>query len=272
MTQMTASLSGSYVKTNGLNMYYEEYGSGEPLVLLHGGTMTGKSFAPHISAFSERFRVITPDFRGHGQTDNPSGEFSYRLLADDMAAFMDALGLKRPSICGWSDGGQAALELGMHYPDLMRCMVVGASWFKFSDTMLNTVRSMGIEGPGVVNLEKIKQSLPQLAEFWSTLHSPTHSSDYWETLLTQISTMWMTPLAYTSDDFQKITAPTLILVGDRDEFVDVEEATEMYRFIQGAELAILPHSDHSLPESRAELFITTVLDFLLRHGIQTTEK
>jgi pimeloyl-ACP methyl ester carboxylesterase len=267
MTQLTSSSSGSYVKANGLNMYYEESGSGEPLVLIHGGTMTSKRFEPHIPAFTEHFRVITPDLRGHGQTDNPSGEFSYRLLADDMAAFINALGLKRPLICGWSDGGQAALELGMHYPDLIKCMVVGAAWFKFSEIYLNTIRTMGIESPGVVNIEKIKQAMPQMVEFWRSLHSPTHSSDYWETLLTQISRMWFTPLGYTVDDFQKIKNPMLILVGDRDQFVPVEEAVEMYRFIQGAELAILPNSDHSLPQTRAELFITTVLDFLLRHSI-----
>jgi pimeloyl-ACP methyl ester carboxylesterase len=265
MTQMTSSPNGSYVKVNGLNMYYEEYGSGEPLVLIHGGTMTSKRFEPHIPVFSEHFRVITPDLRGHGQTDNPGGEFSYRLLADDMAAFINALGLNRPLICGWSDGGQAALELGMHYPDLMECMVVGAAWFKFSETYLNTVRSMGLEAPGVVNIEKIKQAMPHMIEFWRSLHSPTHGSDYWETLLTQISTMWMTPLGYTAEDFQKINIPTLILVGDRDQFVPVEEAAEMYRFIRDAELVIVPNSDHSLPTSRAELFTTIVLDFLLRH-------
>src|SRR4026209_1320768 len=117
MTQAAPSLKGSYVKANGLNMYYEEYGSGEPLVLLHGGMRTGKNFEHLIPAFSKHFRVIAPDSRGHGRTDNPSGEFSYRLMADDMAAFIDALKLNQPSICGWSDGGQIALELGMHYPD-----------------------------------------------------------------------------------------------------------------------------------------------------------
>jgi len=269
MTQTTSSPGGSYVKANGLNMYYEEYGLGEPLVLIHGGTNSNKRFEPHIPTFSKHFRVIAPDFRGHGQTDNPSGEFSYRLLADDMAAFINGLGLEKPLICGWSDGGQIALELGMHYPDLMKCMVVGAAWFRFSETYLSALRAMGFESPGVVNIERIKQSWPQMVEFLRSLHSPPHDPDYWETLVTQISTMWMTPLGYTAEDFRKIKIPTLILIGDRDETAPVEEAVEMYRFIPGAELAIVPNSDHSLPLTRAELFTTLVLNFLVRHKAQT---
>jgi pimeloyl-ACP methyl ester carboxylesterase len=272
MTQATSSQNGHYVKANGLNMYYEEYGSGEPLVLLHGGMATSNNFAHLIPAFSKQFRVITPDSRGHGKTDNPNGEFSYRFMADDVAAFVNALKLSQPSICGWSDGGQIALELGMHYPDLMKCMVVGAAWYQFSQTYESLLKAIGFESPGAVNIERIKQSLPHLAEMWRSWHSPIHGSDHWETLATQISTMWWTPLGYTADDFQQIKAPTLILVGDRDPMVPVEEAVEMYRFIEGAELAIVPNSDHSLPQTRAQLFITTVLDFLVRHKAQTEKE
>ena len=265
MTQAIPSQNGGYAKANGLNIYYEEYGSGEPLVLLHGGMGIGSNFEPQIPLFSKQFRVITPDSRGHGKTDNPRGKFSYRLMADDVAAFINTVELHRPSICGWSDGGQIALELGMHYPDLIKCMVVGAAWYQFSQTYQSLLRAIGFESPGVVNIERIKQSLPQLAEMWRSWHSSTHRPEYWETLVTQISTMWWTPLNYTADDFQKIRTPTLILVGDRDQMVPVEEAGEMYRLIQGAELAILPNSDHSLPRMRSELFTTLVLDFLVRY-------
>jgi pimeloyl-ACP methyl ester carboxylesterase len=266
MSQSISSTGGHYVKANGLNMYYEEYGSGEYLILLHGGMAVGNNFEHLIPVFSKQFRVIIPDSRGHGKTDNPSGKFSYRLMADDTAAFINALGLHRPSICGWSDGGQIALELGMHYPELVRCMVVGAAWYQFSQPYQSLLKAMGFESPGIVNIESIKQSMPQMAEMFRAWHSPIHGPDHWETLATQISTMWWTPLGYTADDFQKIKAPTLILVGDRDQMVPIEEAAQMFRFIQGAELAILPSSDHSLPRMRAELFSTIVLDFITRHN------
>src|SRR5687768_4334245 len=142
---MTSPQNGHYVKANGLSMYYEEYGSGEPLIFLHGGMGIGSNFEHLIPAFSEQFTVITPDSRGHGKTDNPGGEFSYRLMADDVAAFVNALGLNQPSVCGWSDGGQIALELGIRYPDLTKCMVVGAAWFRFSETYQNALRTMAVE-------------------------------------------------------------------------------------------------------------------------------
>src|SRR5919106_4624170 len=148
MTQASPALSGHYVKANGLDMYYEEYGSGEPLVLLHGGMGTNKNFEHLITAFSKQFRVIVPDLRGQGKTDNPSGEFSYRLMADDVAAFAVALKLNQPSICGWSDGGQISLELGMHYPDLMRCMVLSATWYQFSQQYQTALKAIGFESPG----------------------------------------------------------------------------------------------------------------------------
>jgi pimeloyl-ACP methyl ester carboxylesterase len=230
----------------------------------------GSIFEPQIAVFSKRFRVIAPDSRGHGKTDNPSGELSYRLMADDMAAFMDALGFEQASVCGWSDGGQIALELGMHYPGRVSCMVVGAAWYRFSQNYQDLLGIMGFESPGSVNIERIKQSMPQWVGLWRSWHSSTQGPDYWEILATQISTMWWTPLNYTADDFQKIKCPTLILVGDKDQMVPVEEAVEMYRLIPEAELAVAPDSDHSFPRSRAELFSTIVFDFLVRHRIQAT--
>ena len=113
---------GTYVEANGLRVYYEVYGEGEPLLLIHGGTATSQSWASHLPAFAEHFRVFAPDSRGHGRTDNPTGGLGYRAMADDVAASIDALGLHRPLVLGYSDGGQVALELGMRYPGLTRAL------------------------------------------------------------------------------------------------------------------------------------------------------
>lgn len=257
-----------YVRANGLNIYYEEYGSGEPLVLLHGGTMTSKMWSQHIPAFAERFRVIAPEIRRHGNTDNPTGEFSYRFLADDAAGFIRALELRRPIICGYSDGGQIVLELGMHYPDLAGALVIGAAWFRFTDSYRDWLTAFGFEVPGRVDLEHIEREMPRMVETWRAWHAP-RGADYWKTLLPQISTMWMTPLDYTEADFRKIRVPTLILVGDRDGMVTLEEAVDMYRYIQGAELAIVPDSDHMFLWSKPEVFTNTVMDFCLRQSATT---
>ena len=123
---------GHYVSANGLRIYYEDHGQGEPLILVHGGTVSSQLWQAQIPTFAQHFRVLAPDSRGHGRTVNPSDTLSYRVLADDLAAFVHALGLPKPLVYGYSDGGQIALELGMRYPDLARVLVVGAAWFKFT--------------------------------------------------------------------------------------------------------------------------------------------
>ena len=124
--------AGTYVEANGLRVYYEVCGEGEPLLLIHGGTATSQSWVSHLPTFAQHFRVFAPDSRGHGRTDNPTGDLGYRLMAEDVAASIDALGLHRPLVLGYSDGGQVALELGMRYPGLAGALVLGGTQFSSS--------------------------------------------------------------------------------------------------------------------------------------------
>jgi pimeloyl-ACP methyl ester carboxylesterase len=137
-TQTNANPKGQFVAANGLEMYYEEAGSGAPLILLHGGTAIGSSWQPHLTALVKHFRVIMPDSRGHGRTNNPDGQLSYRMMADDFAAFAQALGLTKPFIFGYSDGGQTGLEIGMRYPDLAGALIIGGATYQFSQSQCKT--------------------------------------------------------------------------------------------------------------------------------------
>lgn len=265
-TDITSPQPGRYVEANSLDIYYEEYGAGETLLLIHGGTATSQMWQPHIPSFAQHFRVIAPDSRGHGRTANPIGELSYRLMADDVAAFVQAVGLSQPLICGYSDGGQIALEIGMHYPQLAKALVVGGAFYKLSELYCNSLKEIGLEGPGLVNLEQTQRQWPDFVEHWRIQHSPLGGPDYWQKLLQQISTMWWTPLDYTAKDFQKIIVPTLILMGDRDGLIPIEEAVEMYQLILKAELAIIPNATHFTALGNVELFTKMVLDFLMRHS------
>jgi pimeloyl-ACP methyl ester carboxylesterase len=84
--------AATYIEVNGLRIYYDVHGEGEPLLLVHGGTATSLSWASHLPAFTEHFRVFTPDSRGHGRTDNPTGELGYRVMADDVAVLVTSSG------------------------------------------------------------------------------------------------------------------------------------------------------------------------------------
>jgi pimeloyl-ACP methyl ester carboxylesterase len=100
---------GTYIQVNGLCMYYEAHGAGLPVILLHGGLETCQMWAQVVSALSRDYRVITPDSRGHGRTDNPAERISYPLMAEDFVQFIQALGLNKPFVAGYSDGGHTAL-------------------------------------------------------------------------------------------------------------------------------------------------------------------
>lgn len=256
---------GHFATVNGIEIFYIDHGEGDPLVMLHGGTATALgNWSPYISTLSQEFRVIAPDCRGHGRTRNPIGEWSFDLMAEDTAALITDLGLKKPSICGWSSGGLIALELAMRYPDLASAYIVGGVMKDFSDSYLQSLREWGFESPGEVNIDQMQRVAPEYVEMIQEFHSP-QGSEYWKELIRGISTMWLTPLNYTEEDFRKISATMLILIGDRDQYIPVEDAVAMYRLIPDAELAVVPNADHSLTRTKIDMFAEIVMEFLTRN-------
>ena len=264
------SAQGRYVRANGLDVYYEEHGQGVPLLLIHGGVLTTGSWQPYIEAFAAHFRVITPDSRGHGRTANPTGSMSFALLADDVAALAQALGLDKPLIFGYSDGGQVALEIGMRYPDLPRALVIGGAHLELTDGSRNWVRTiLGDPQSPDVDFERFERENP---DFAAELRRD-HGDEGWKALLKNIKPMWNATLDYTPDDFARIVAPTLVLLGDRDEFVPVEDAVEIYRLLPTAEIAVIPAADHTnliFSRARVALAQPLIVDFLLRHSNSST--
>ena len=257
--------TGTYVEANGLRVYYEVHGEGEPLLLIHGGTATSRSWASHLPAFAKHFQVFAPDSRGHGMTDNPTGEFGYRAMADDVAALIGALGLRRPLVLGYSDGGQIALELGMRYPGLARALVLGGTQFRFSEAYLEAARALlGITEGEEPDPERLEREQPDFVAYLREAHAHVYGPEYWKTYVKQMAALWLTPLRYTSEDLAAVTDPVLILVGDRDGTC-TEEAPELLRLLSNAELAVAPGTDHGFIETKAGLFDALALDFLVRH-------
>ena len=259
------SSAGRYIEANGLRIYYEVHGDGEPLLLLHGGTATSQSWASHLPAFAGHFQVFAPDSRGHGRTDNPAGELDYRAMADDVAALIGALGLQRPLVLGYSDGGPISLELGMRNPGLAGPLVLGGTQYRFSEAYLEAVRVLlSMAGGDEVDAGRLEREQPGWVAYMREAHGHVYGPEYWKTFVRQIAKLWMTPLRYTSEDLAEISDPVLFLVGDRDG-VCTEESAELFRLLPDAELAVAPGSDHSFIEAKAGLFDALALDFLMRH-------
>jgi pimeloyl-ACP methyl ester carboxylesterase len=122
-----ATGTGQYAQVNGINLYYETHGAGRPLILLHGGLGSGEMFGPILPALTERHQVIAVDLQGHGRTADIDRPIDIRLMADDIAALIDHLGLDKPDLVGYSLGGGVALQTAVKYPAKVRRLVAAAA-------------------------------------------------------------------------------------------------------------------------------------------------
>ena len=115
---------GQYAEVNGINLYYESHGSGRPLILLHGGLGSGEMFGPVLPLLAERHQVVVADLQGHGRTADIDRPLDVRLMAGDIAALIDHLGLAQPDVVGYSLGGGVALQTAARYPAKVRRLVL----------------------------------------------------------------------------------------------------------------------------------------------------
>jgi pimeloyl-ACP methyl ester carboxylesterase len=122
-----ATGTGQYAQVNGINLYYETHGAGRPLILLHGGLGSGEMFGPILPTLAERHQVIAVDLQGHGRTADIDRPVDIRLMADDIAALIDHLGLDKPDLVGYSLGGGVALQTAVKYPAKVRRLVAASA-------------------------------------------------------------------------------------------------------------------------------------------------
>jgi pimeloyl-ACP methyl ester carboxylesterase len=262
MQTLETPATGHYVQANGLRIYYEDDGAGEALVLLHGGTDTSHAWRAVVPLLSARYRVLRPDSRGHGRTDNPAGRLSYALMAQDVAALISALGLGRPLVCGWSDGGQTALELAIEHPSAARAVVATGVMATLTEAYLAYARAaLCADAAGHVDLERYASERATAVARLRALHSHVYGEEYWRDYLQQIATLWLSPTGLTPERLARVGQPVLIAQGDRDEFIPLEEPLALYRHIPGAELDVSPRADHSFPARQPEVFAALLRGF-----------
>ncbi len=253
------------VELNGAAIHYEEDGVGPPLVLLHGGLGSSAYWAPVVGALAPGFRVIMPDSRGHGRSTNPAGELSYAQLADDVAALIAALELRRPVVGGWSDGGQVALELGVRHPGIAGALIAGAAYPDFDHGVREASRSLlSANEAGVPDLEALDVLFGAYAEEMKSLHRG--GEEGWHELVRQTAPMWLDYEGLRPDQLEAVDEPVLVLAADRDELIQVELGVSLFRSLPNAELAVCPALGHEgITPDRAEIFAAIVRDFARRH-------
>ncbi|HEX6499731.1 MAG TPA: alpha/beta fold hydrolase [Micromonosporaceae bacterium] len=247
---------GGYADVNGLHMYYETYGSGTPLVLLHGGMLSiDLNFAELIPSLATRHQVIAVEMQGHGRTADIPREITPAALAQDIVALLDHLGIDRAHVLGHSMGAAVALEMAVSYPDRVRSVVpISAS-----------VRPDGMH-EDFTDPERMATStrMPTPADFAAmreTYQRLSPHPEHFDEFLGALSASNADTRGWSDDQLAGIAAPTLLVIGDHD-FVTVDHAALMQRLIPGARLAVLPGTTHMRATHRVDLLVPMLAEFL----------
>ena len=247
-TQTEPAVVKDYVDAGGLRTYYEAQGTGEPLVMLHGGFASVNTFAGFTPRFAERYRVFSPERRGHGRMPDIEGPITYEIMADDTNAFIDALGVGPAHVVGWSDGANVGLITAIRRPDLVRKLVlIGTS-----------VNITGAKPWAKTLLEPVDHLPPMLIDEYASL-SPDGRDHFPVVFNKLVRAIVDTPL--TLADLARVSAPTLIMAGD-DDLVTVEHQEAMRAAVQDGQLAIVPGTSHGLPLEKPDLVTRLIFDFL----------
>jgi pimeloyl-ACP methyl ester carboxylesterase len=171
--------AGSYAPVNGLDMYYEIHGSGEPLILLHGGVGAIEMFGEVLPLLAAGRQVIAVDLQAHGRTADIDRPLSFELMADDIAALIKHLGFKKADVMGYSLGGGVALQATIRHPDVVRKLVLVSTPFKRDGWYPEVLAGMGQMGPAAA--EPMKQT-PMYQLYAHVAPKP----DDWPVMLTKL--------------------------------------------------------------------------------------
>lgn len=279
ITDTAARRGAKTVRANGIDIAYRDVGDGPPLVLLSGAlastgpAWTGSPIAhvDFLATLGRHFRVIAPDTRGAGATVHPGGSASFDVLVDDVVALIDALGLDRPFVAGFSEGGATATLIALRRPDLVRALVnhAGFDYFTSPDEVAQGVRMFFGGGPDAITAdpeaaERAFRAVPQMAAFFATMkvdYDDAQGDGYWRTYLGQFFDRSVAPVGATLEELAAIASPTLVVVGDRDMFCSVEAACATFRALPRGDLAVVPDTGHDITPS----VIDTTIRFVTRH-------
>lgn len=178
-------------------------------------------------------------------------------LMQDIIALVQALSIEKPLICGWSFGGQIALEIGIQFPTISKALIAGGVMYGPAEDYMATLKSWGINGSGDVDFEAFMTKFPNAAPFLEQIHVD------WKELFIQLSKMWYAPdnVLFPGQKVKAILNPVLLILGDRDPIINVEHVVQMYRMIPNSQLAIFPNADHDLPANSVKMFCDTILSF-----------
>ena len=236
---------GKYVEINGAKIYYEEYGNGEPLLLIHGNGGDIKSMGNQIDYFKNKYRVIIADNRGQGKSELKTDSLTYTQITKDWDGLVNHLELDSINVIGWSDGGIIALKMGISNKSKIKKIVAMGANLRPDTTAVNSWAPKSIREEEIEIRKKIADG--DTSQNWNLRH--------------QLNGLLIDQPNISHKDLQKIKAAVLIIAGDRD-IIKNEHSIEMFENLPKAQLCIMPGETHFTPASNPELFNGIVNRFL----------
>ncbi len=243
---------GEYADVKGLKTWFDTWGSGPPLVLLHGGLTSNSAWGMLAPLLAEDYGVVAPERRAHGHTPDVEGPITYQLMADDTIAFLDQQVGGPAPLVGWSDGGNVALLIAMQRPDLVTKVVTLSANFNE-------------HAPVPESEEALRNARPDSPE-WDFPRSDYEAlspdgAEHWPVAFQKIKEMILAGPNIDPGDLSKVDAPTLVISSD-DDVIRLEHTIELYHSVPNAQLAVVPGSSHGLPMEKPDVVARLVLDFL----------
>ena len=239
-----------WVENDAARIWFAGYGSGEPVILLHGGMGNSGNWGFQVPALVEAgYRVVVIDSRGHGRSTRDERPFSYDLMADDLEAVMDRLGLKKAGLVGWSDGACTALVLAARAPQ----RVQGVFFF-----------GCNMDPSGTKEFEftpAIGRCLTRHKKDYAALSATPEQFDAFSA---DLGKMQQTQPNFSAADLARINVPVRVVQSEFDEFIKREHAEYLAATIPNAEFVFLPGVSHFAPVQRPDFFNAVVLEFLAR--------
>jgi len=254
-----------YITINDANIYYQSYGDKKPdqtpILLIHGSTIDSHTdWDSLIPALAQHYPVFAPDCRGHGRSNNPHMSYSFKELADDVAAFVHAMGYEQAHIIGHSNGGNVALVTAMEHPEVTRtCVPQAANAY--------VTRYLIEREPQVFDSQRVAREKPEWRDEMIRLHGETNGPEYWKDLLWLTMKEIISEPNYSPADLKRVNVPMLIIMGAEDTVnAPDEHAQYIANHVPDAELWIPEKTGHNVHHERQNEWVEKAFDFLKRRG------
>lgn len=229
---------GKYIPIDDVKLYYEVYGEGQPLILLHGNGSSIGSFSNQIPALSSKYKVYAIDSRAQGRSSDSTKELSYKLMADDIASFIKTLSLSQVNIVGWSDGGNIGIELAFAYPELVNKVVTIGANYNHENFLAEVDR---------FEMEKDDPLIVKTADWVRLNHNSlerlSSNPAKLPIIRKKLAKLMEKYPNFTVDSLKKIQTPFLVIASDHD-IITIDHSVSLYKHLPNAYLFIVPNASH----------------------------